>query len=83
MVSSKRIAELEFVAELWRKGRERSEKKFAELVELREPAQLTRSDDIDFLNGRIEAVDFAIKEYMRAHTYANSLVDRANAGEDI
>jgi hypothetical protein len=83
VVSAKRLADLEFVADLWQKGRERSEKEFAALVELRKSARLTSSDDIEFLDARIEAADFAIHEYLRAHTYANSLVDRAKAGEEI
>lgn len=78
-----RLADLQFVADLWLEGKERSEKEFAKLVELRKSAQLTSSHDIDFLNRRIEAADHAVKEYTKAHIFASSLVDRAKAGEDF
>jgi len=83
MISPERLRDLEFIADLWLKGMKRAKKQFDELIRLRQSGHIHAPDDVEFLNRRIEAEDHAISEYLKAHTLANSLVDRAKSGEDI
>ena len=83
MVTPERLRDLEFVADLWLKGQERSEKEFNDLIQLRDSARLTSANDVNVLNRRIVDADFAVREYKKAYTFASSLVDRAKSGEDV
>jgi hypothetical protein len=83
MTSNERLRELQFISDLWLKEKERAKKHFDELVKLRHSAVAKSPYDIELLNRRIDAEDHAVSEYHKAHTFANSLVDRAKAGEDV